>query len=149
MSPKSIQACSRIKAVELEYGSARFAVDNLLKAMKRGTIKLDTHLQPRDIYRTLKNLEWVYIVRIFAEFESILRLFLQSRKLKTPFSARAMIDRVAARANIGDAVLLNAHRMRVFRNNIVHQSRTSSNDLTIRNITGFACAFVSRLAHLW
>lgn len=66
---------SRFKAVEREYLSARNATDYLLTTSQQNPGVLAGDLKFRDVMHMSERLEGTYLIRLFAEFETALRLF--------------------------------------------------------------------------
>jgi hypothetical protein len=66
---------TRIKAVEREYVAARQATDRFLESTHRDPTLLRGDLRYREIVRASENLEGTYLIRLFAEFETGLRLY--------------------------------------------------------------------------
>src|SRR5437870_5623419 len=107
----------RIKAVEREHSVTRFATDELLIAASHDPTVLQGELTPHDIVNALENLEGTYLIRLFAEFETGLRLFWPTtRRTDPPARTRDLIEGLAATRRIPHDELLNAHSVREYRN---------------------------------
>ncbi len=65
---------SRIKAVEREYVAMRQAADRFRQAALDDPTILQENLRHGEIVVASKNLEGTYIIRLFAEFETVSRL---------------------------------------------------------------------------
>ena len=88
----------RIKAVEREYYAARFAVDRTLTQVRADNSILINGLELREIVRTAKMLEGTYIMRLFAEFESAIRLYFhRARNRRAPSRTEHLLNGVASR----------------------------------------------------
>src|SRR5205823_9712518 len=98
---------ARIKAVEREHSATRLAVDRLLSAAQRDPSVLSAEeLRVRDVRQASDRLDGTYIVRLFAEFESGLRLFWPSaRSTDAPSRVRDLLDGVAARSGFPMMIL--------------------------------------------
>jgi hypothetical protein len=110
--------------------------------LQNGT--LPPGLRLHQVERSLSQLEATHIIRLFAEFEGILRAYLTiarpGRRLRrTP--AEALINSVASRLHIPAPIRDGAHEVRRFRNAIVHS------DAAVTPVVGFRQA-VSLLNHL-
>jgi uncharacterized protein YutE (UPF0331/DUF86 family) len=141
----------RIKAVEREYGAIRFGTDRLLDEVRADSTVVRDPTRPRDIERASEQLEGTYIIRVFAEFESALRHFVAASKNTTPRSAKALVDRVSSSAHVPHEHSDAVHRVREFRNALVHE-RTEpdpSTSVTIREATSALCTFLSRIQGIW
>ena len=124
---KRSAAYDRLERVSDELESARFALSVIVRDWHRhltSAIKRKGQLLSLgDLQRCLDNLEPTYIVRLFATFEGILRDYWAGamRRKSEPTMTRLM-DRVAARRRMDAATLANAHEIREFRNEIVHEN---------------------------
>lgn len=78
------------------------------------------------IQRTSANLEVTYIVRLFSTFEAILRdvLPLRSPGRQDKRSAYDLINRAVSKWHISAEICDEAHRIREFRNRIVHENKS-------------------------
>jgi hypothetical protein len=135
----------RIKNVEREHTATRLATDHLQDSIQAGSKVLGRGLKRMDVSRASDNLEVTYVIRLFVEFEVALKHFLRSKKLKIPRRAEHLINRVAARAAIAGLGLTNAHRVRIYRNHLVHRLEDEGEALSIRTATSFLCTFLDRL----
>jgi hypothetical protein len=137
--------------VEREHTVIRIATDHLLRSIQEGTLGLEENLKRLDIYRASNMLESTYIIRLFTEFETGLKRFLKAKRLKIPRNAKPLINRVAARIGIAGDALTNTHKVREYRNKIVHSLEKEDDEalLTIRRVTSFLCTFFDRLRVAW
>ncbi len=71
-----------------------------------------------------QGLETVYIVRLFSEFESILRaaLLLHAPTRLVPRTAHHLINRAARQFGVPDPIRDHVHLAREYRNSVVHAS---------------------------
>lgn len=97
MANEKFEWLSKIKAVEREHASIRFATDHLLKLLEDGTKALERDLKRLDVHRASQSLEGTYIVRLFSEFEVALKQYLRASGTKIPKDAKPLINRVASR----------------------------------------------------
>jgi hypothetical protein len=65
----------RIRSIELDHSSTRLALDRLLVEARRDPTILGGDLKLQDIVNASGRLEGTYIIRLFAEFETGLRLY--------------------------------------------------------------------------
>jgi hypothetical protein len=65
----------KIKSIERDYLSTRLALDRLLHEARRDPMILTGDLEPQDIVKASGRLETTYFIRLFAEFETGLRLY--------------------------------------------------------------------------
>ena len=79
----------------------------------------------------LSKVEQTYLIRLFSEFEGMLRSYLQERREILPGKAYDLINKVAKRqrANVPDAKRDAVHLVREYRNAVVHdQGRSAAVD---------------------
>lgn len=138
----------RIKAVGREFASARKAVDDLLAAMGRGTVKLPARVKVRDVRSMSENLEGTYVVRLFAAFEAGLRSYWTTQR-KTEPPAKNLIDAVAARRFVADETRNAVHSVRDYRNSLVHESDAAADPVELDLASGNLQEFFARLPFRW
>ena len=95
-----------------------------------------------------KRLEGTYIIRLFAEFETGLRLFWMTIKPTEP-STRALLDGIAARRGIPTDPLASAHTVRVYRNTLVHERDEEVAPISIGGARSHLCRFFAFLPESW
>jgi len=140
----------RIKAVEREYAAVRLAADRLLEAAERDPTVLTREVALRDLRHALQRLDGTYIIRLFAEFESGLRLFwVAARGVEPPSRTRDLVDGVAAMRWIRDEQRLPAHAVRDYRNALVHEREEAVVPVSIADARGRLCRFFSFLPPNW
>ena len=143
----------RVKLVEREFAALRFTTEYASRAILEGGIELEAGLQRLDITRATERLEGTYIIRLFSEFEVVLKTFLRERKIqKLPRDAKPLIDRVASYIKFAGSILDNAHAVRLYRNKLVHDFAHGMLDdqgMTIRSATSHLCTFLSRSVARW
>jgi hypothetical protein len=139
---------SRIKGVEREYRTARQSVDWFQQAAHRDPTLLNQDLRYNEIALTARNLEGTYLIRLFAEFETGLRLFWATIRDTTP-PARDLLGSIASRRRIPHEHLLNAHDVQNYRNTLVHERDEGSEAISIHLARGYLCRFFSYLPTQW
>ena len=149
--PDEIDTWSRrIKDVEREYHSVRFAVDRTFAHARTDNSILKNAFTLREIVRAAEMLESTYIMRLFAEFESAVRLYYQrSRKKRMPSKTEDLLNAVASSRGIPHQQLGNAHRVRIYRNELVHERHRSHEPFDIKIARGYLCHFLSFLPRDW
>src|SRR6266446_3736914 len=120
MPGKAFAWLTRIKAVEREHNAARLAVDRLKQHAVDAPHLLTGDLRFRDIGAASDRLEGTYIVRLFSEFETGLRHFLRAKKLGVPTKAEPLVNKVRGRVGISIDDADNVHKVREYRNTLVH-----------------------------
>ena len=142
----------RIKGIEREQTAIRLATDRLL-AMVEGdptAIPADSALRIRDLRNASERLEGTYIIRLFAEFETGLRLFWPTaRATQPPSRTRDLLDGIAAMRRIPNDQLLHAHTVRDYRNSLVHEREETPAPLSIAEARGHLCRFFAFLPPNW
>ena len=86
----------RIKSIERDHLSTRLALDRLLDEARRDPTILTGDLKPQDIVNASGRLEGTYLIRLFAEFETGLRLFWATIRDTEP-PTQHLLDGIAAR----------------------------------------------------
>ena len=144
----------RIRAGEREYRIASLAVTRLQAAVALEQTALKNEgLSIADLSACRENLEATYLIRLFAEFETPLRLYwrdVRGRRTWNTIAARTLIDRVAAYQHVPADVVTAAHRVREFRNALVHTpTAEAAEKLTYAECRSALCRFLSFLPHHW
>ena len=145
---------ARVAAVESEYRIALLSVENLRAvASKDPAILRKARLTMAGLEACQQNLEPTYVVRLFAEFETPLRLYwrdARKRKSWNTIGAEALIEGVASYRRVPADVLRETQKVREFRNTLVHRSgREGVAALTLRQCRSSLCRFLSFLPLRW
>ncbi len=113
---------ARLNMVAREHGTALVAISTLDHQLRLDPSFMDAHdLLPQDVRHFRRNLEATYLVRLFAEFESCLRDLWRSLGRHSHPSTTDLINALASRLKIRGQVLVDAHKVREYRNMIVHE----------------------------
>ena len=139
----------RIKAVELEYGSARLAVDRLSEVVAHDPGVLGSGTRPRDLKSTGENLEGTYLIRMFAQFETAVRSFWRTIRPKARTQTEGLLDRVGDRRGIPFEVMRDAQVVRAYRNKLVHERDKQSDPVTITEARGRLATYLAYLPRGW
>ena len=110
----------RIKAVEREHAAMRQAAERFSQVALDDPSVLRQNLRRGEIVLALKNLEGTYVIRLFAEFETGARDYWAANWATDP-KAVDLLDGLAARCGIPDTQRDNAHKVRDYRNSLVHE----------------------------
>jgi hypothetical protein len=95
-------------------------------------------------------LDGTYVIRLFAEFETGLRLYwLAARKTDPPGRMRDLLDGVAAARRIPYDQLKEAHVVRDYRNSLLHERQEEAEPIPIAAARGHLCRFFSFLPPKW
>ena len=115
---------------------------------KDPTIAEKQSFRIRDIRDCNEDLESTYIVRILAEFETILRDYWKSyRPRNTKPMMKVLVDRIALHCYIQHDVLRKVHAVREYRNSLVHSGVATS--VTLRETRSYLCRFIGNLPRTW
>jgi hypothetical protein len=152
MPPEHFERLERIKAVEREHSAIRLAADRLLAAAESDSTILrgGAGLKIKDVRHAVQRLEGTYIIRLFAEFETSLRLFWpRARSTDSPSRTRDLLDGVAATCRIHDVQFQKAHSVRLYRNALVHEQGEAVEPMSISTSRKYLCQFFSFLSGYW
>ena len=130
----------KLKKVKQEYLAVRWSVDTRAVNLSN----LPVGINESDFRRASTHLEAVYITFLFAEFEAILRDYVESVGIKS-HKTEALINRVASRLHVNDLVRDNAQQVREVRNQIMHHGGIGAIALSL---TDSAAALSRFLAYL-
>lgn len=149
MPDEAFNWMGRIKAVEREYVAIRFGTDRLIAAVNGDPSILAGLVRRPDITTASNHLEGTYIVRVFSEFETALQHFVRAFHIRKPTGAEPLVNRVRDRGRIPQTVTDAVHRVREYRNVLVHERSKPAPPVTIREATRFLCTFLSRVQRIW
>lgn len=141
----------RIKSIEREYRAIRCAITYWLQSAPQvPAVAIQHDLNVRDFDNASDLLEGTYIVRLFAEFETILRVLWSAlRNADPPSRTRDLLDGIAATRRIPDDRLRCAHDVREYRNLLVHERDEQTAPLSIIDARRHLCRFLSFLPPNW
>jgi len=150
MPLETLQWIDRLKAIEREFRVVRIAMDRLAVAAAHDSTILGRALRVREIGNASRRLEGTYVVRLFAEFETGLRLFwAATRVTSVPDRIADIVDSIAARQGIADGCRMNVHRVRGYRNRLVHQREEEGEVIAIVNSRSHLCTFLGKMPLDW
>jgi hypothetical protein len=140
---------SRIKAVEREYLAVQIAMNRLLDLTRSDPTILRRLVDPRDVTRASEALEGTYLTRMFAEFETGLRLYWATLRDTHP-PAVDLLNSLAGQRGIPDDRRDNAHLVREYRNSLVHEREDEAAEpIPIAAARSHLCHFFSFLPPQW
>lgn len=151
MPPKRVQWIDRIRTVEREHVAIRLGTKRLLAdARANPTILMDEALRPRDVEYTAARSEGTYVIRLFAEFETGLRLFWTAvRGSDPPSRSRDLIDSIAALRHVGMFDRSRVHEVREYRNALIHEREEPVEIVPLPDARQRLCRFFSYLPLDW
>jgi hypothetical protein len=138
----------RLKAVEREHAAMRRAADRFLAGVRHEPTILRGDVRPRDVEHASDRLEGTYVMRLFAEFETGLRLFWATVRRSHPRTVH-LIEGVSALRGVPDDVRERAHAVREYRNGLVHEREGDVVPIPIADARGHLCRFFDRLPATW
>jgi hypothetical protein len=139
----------RVKDVERHYLAAKFALERLRVEAERDPTVLPATMKPQDVREALATSDGTYLIRLFAEFESVARSYWRgARKRREPSRTRDLIESIAADREVMPQVVAEVHEVRVHRNSLVHDGE-SSFVLGIGEARARVCRFLAFLPPSW
>ncbi len=138
----------RIRAIDLDHSSIRLALDRLLVEARRDPTVLGGDLKLQDIVNASGRLEGTYIIRLFAEFETGLRLFWATIRDTEP-PTQHLLDGIAVRRGMPSDRLAGAHAVREYRNSLVHERDEEVPPISIAEARAHLCRFFAFLPPAW
>ena len=102
----------------------------------------------RDVVNAANDLEGTYLIRLFAEFETGLRLCSETRRSTNP-PAKDLLDSIVALCDISEEHRDNAHAVREYRNSLVHEREEELPPISIAEARSYLCCFFSKLPNEW
>jgi hypothetical protein len=120
-----VEAFKKLADVRDGYETARQALSIALRAVQSPSpVQLGNAPQGitrHNIRQCAANLEITYLVRLFAEFEAILRdYFVSGWKRRTRPQMERLMDSIGTHCNVIANDLRDAHEVRNYRNDVIH-----------------------------
>jgi hypothetical protein len=140
----------RIKGVEREYRAARLALDRLQRDARLDPEILRVARSPSELSLpdAIRNAEGTYLIRMFAEFENALRSFWRTTRTTVPVT-RDLIDGVGSRRKVPPGTIEAAHRVREYRNRLVHEFDAEAGSVAIGQASRHLNTYLGRLPETW
>jgi hypothetical protein len=139
----------RMGGVEREFRAAALAVGRLIADMLPDpTVLRGGYVVQADVRACRTGLENTYLVRMFAVFEEALREVRRTVYGKSgPILTYVLLNQCATRQKIKSDELAAAHRVRDFRNTIVHGG--SATPVTVPQARAWLCTFFGSMPKQW
>ncbi len=117
-------AYRRLARVRDEFEAARLALAYTLAQMQAGVpINGPQNMALPEMRLSARHLEVTYLLRLYAEYEGILMdYWLGGMRRRTRPQMKVLMDRIASNQTMSAGNLFDAHRVRDFRNDIVHHN---------------------------
>jgi hypothetical protein len=140
-----------IRAVEREGETAAYAVKLLEEQLQRDPGALTFRGLGRQDYAGLaRNREATYVLRLFAEFENGMReAWVMALGEATQPRTTDLLEALAARRRMPNDRLTDAHRVRRYRNSIVHDESEPAAPVSLAEARRFLCRFFSFMPEHW
>jgi hypothetical protein len=148
------EAFEFLRRVENEFFAARFAVRSIESAIHRDPTLLSNEpesIRPSYLRDCLVNLETTYLLRLFAEFEWVLRdLWASARQSPRLRRTRMeiLIHRVASRLSMPKDTLDDVQAVRGYRNQLVHRTDSAA-PMTFRDCKSVLARYLSFFPLRW
>jgi hypothetical protein len=150
MTHERLEWIERIKEIEREHAALRIAVDRLLIAARENPADFKGPVSPRVINRASERLEGTYLIRLFAEFETGLRLdWPTTRRTDPPSRTRDLLEGIAATRRILPHQVSNAHAVREYRNALIHERDDETVPISLAEARSHHCRYFSFLPLSW
>ncbi len=140
----------RIREVEGEQTSLRVAADRLLIEARSNPSDFRGDVTLPVIKRASDRLDGTYLIRLFAEFETGLRLYWPTaRRTDPPSRTRDLLEGVAATRRIPSPQVVNAQAVREYRNALVHERDEVIDPISLADARRHLCRYFSFLPFEW
>jgi hypothetical protein len=111
--------------VREEYSAAKFCIQQVVSALDQRSALFDAGIANRiargDLDECLENLEITYLLRLFAEFEGVLRdYWLVGRNRTSRPDMKPLMISLAAYCQMNADDINDAHAVREYRNRVIH-----------------------------
>lgn len=142
----------RLRSVQAEYNAASAAISYVNRHWQRQNIPQEVgRLKPGDFVRANENLESTYLIRLYAEFEGILKDHLATNHATTRVPDKPKVDwlikRVAQTEDVSVemALRIKMDALRDYRNSITHHTRHFAPFVSLNDALSSLNTFVARL----
>lgn len=140
----------RIKAVVREHLVAEVGLSLIDEATRAGKKPLPDPLKVSDLNKTRGHLEGTYLIRLFAVFESGLRdAWLNAFRRNTRPKTEDLLNAIAAIRRIPKEQLDHAHRVRRYRNAVVHEGNEMAEPISLEQAKSYLSQYFSWLPLTW
>lgn len=150
MALETLDWIRSIKAIENEYQVAVIAMNRLSTDAANDPNILGRDLRFRNVKEAHDKLNATYAIRMFAEFETGLRTFWVFTRIEPePTSVAEIVNRIASKARIVGDFLINAHRVRRYRNRQIHDHQEEGEHLPVVDCRSYLNNYLSRMPMDW
>lgn len=143
----------RIKRVEMEFHLVEWSVEFLESQIRRDPTVVPAEFDLRDYNQSFRreareHLEGTYFIRVFAEFETGLRVYWETTR-KTEPPTKDLMNGIAAARPIPSEQIEAAHAVREYRNSLVHEREDEVEPIPLSDAVADLCKFFSYLPYKW
>ena len=141
----------RIKGAERERSVVEIGLNALDERLAADPSVLKrAGLKQADLTATRENLDRTFLFRLVTEFEGALRDFWRNKVgRRTRPDLRPLIDAVASRRNVSPSVREETHRVRAWRNAVVHHDAAGVTPVSLPAARRALCRFAAHLPPGW
>jgi hypothetical protein len=140
----------RIKEVEWEHAALRIAIDRLLIVARSNPADFQGDVTLAIIKKASERLDGTYLIRLFAEFETGLRLYWSTaRSTDPPSRTRDLLNGIASTCRISPPRISNAQAVREYRNALVHERDEDMTPIPLAEARQHLCRYFSFLPPSW
>jgi len=148
LAPSELSPAQRLALVREEFEASLAAARYVARSWSRIAFEPEFDgLHLRDLRRAVERLEDTYIVLLFSQFEALLahHLAVTRRAQHVPRTSEALINRIALMERLPNLVRDGAHRVREYRNAVVHPVGAPATWLSLPEAAGVLNRFVAPL----
>ena len=138
----------KFKSIEKSQALARLSLERLRRDVQRDPTLLGPGMRPREIDEALDTLEETYFVRLFALFETGLRLYWRSSVSASRPTTYQLLQRVATHRAIPNDIQEQTQAARVYRNALVH-AHIEHFPISIKKGRSWLSKYFSYLPETW
>ena len=142
----------RLRGVQTEFEAAKQALAYVERHWQQQTIYQEVpRLGPRDFAEASRNIERTYFIRLFAEFEGVLKDHLATNHPSVRISDKPVIDWLIRRTVQSEALTVHPalraklDAVRNYRNSIAHHGRSFTPAITLVAALSTLNTFLARL----
>lgn len=139
----------RLEFVAREHSAAVVSIAAFRTALSQSpAILARSGLEQSDFTRLSSNLEFTFLIRLFARFEGVLRDYWHTRIRRSNPATEVLILRIADRLAIPAGWVDDVHHVREIRNDIIHQD-IFANMIGIGDAKSRLARYLSRFPIHW
>ena len=151
MAGDSADWIERIKGAERERSVIELGLEALDERLRADpSVLRNANLEASDLTATRRNLDRTFLFRLVTEFEGALRDYWRNDiGRRTRPDLRPLIDAVASRRGVSSAIREEVHRVREWRNAVVHHDAGGVAPVPLPEARRALCRFAAHLPPRW